>query len=88
MGKDFTVEVISAGDWEDDESWGSCDHKTSRILVKNLSQDVNTATFFHELVHAILNCMNHDLNNDETFVDVFGGLLHQALKSANYDPDL
>ncbi len=41
---------------------------------------VQEHTFFHELVHQILNSANYnELNDDEQFVDVISGLLHQAL---------
>ena len=41
--------------------------------------------FCHELVHHILGRMNEEeLNKNEAFVDLFGGLLHQALKSGGY----
>lgn len=37
-------------------------------------------TFFHELVHQCLWAMQEtELNENEQFVDVMGGLLHQAL---------
>jgi len=35
--------------------------------------------YFHELIHAILCQMSDEKNNDETFIDIFAGLLHQAL---------
>jgi len=42
--------------------------------------------FLHELTHHILNEMNeHDLRSNEKFVDVFSGLLHQALTTMEYD---
>ena len=42
--------------------------------------------FLHELTHHILNEMNeHELNGNEKFVDVFSGLLHQALTTMEFD---
>ena len=42
--------------------------------------------FLHELVHYILNEMNeYDLRSDEKFVDVFAGLLHQALTTMEFE---
>ena len=40
--------------------------------------------FLHELVHAILNHMESESENDEKFVNLFANLLHQALSSAEY----
>lgn len=46
--------------------------KYSRVQVEH--------TFFHELVHQILWVMQEEeLNANEKFVDMLGGLLHQAL---------
>jgi hypothetical protein len=41
--------------------------------------------FCHELVHWVLNQMNHKLNNNEPFVNLFASLLHQALTTAEYE---
>jgi len=38
-------------------------------------------TFCHELIHALLDEMNHKLTHDEVFVDTLGSLLAQALAS-------
>ena len=38
------------------------------------------STYMHELVHAVLSCMgNDDMYSNEAFIDMFSGLLHQAL---------
>jgi len=37
--------------------------------------------FYHELVHAILFTMEHDLNNDESFVQCFGNLLYEYMET-------
>jgi hypothetical protein len=42
-------------------------------------------TFWHELVHAILNDMGeHTLNKDEKFVTGFANRLTKAIKSARF----
>jgi predicted SprT family Zn-dependent metalloprotease len=42
--------------------------------------------FLHELVHYILNEMNeYNLRDNEKFVDVFAGLLHQALTTMEFE---
>lgn len=44
------------------------------------------ATFCHELTHAILWSMGHQLWRNEKFVDAFSERLSQALLSADYEP--
>jgi len=45
-----------------------------------LSVDSIHHTYYHELTHWILYCMGRDdLRDDEQFVELFGGLLHQAI---------
>lgn len=51
--------------------------------VPNPVTDIEQA-FCHELVHWILNQMNHKLNGNEPFVNLFASLLHQALVTAEY----
>jgi len=42
-------------------------------------------TFWHELVHAILDSMDRtDLNNDENFVEEFSARLAKAIASARF----
>lgn len=39
-------------------------------------------SFYHELVHAILHSLGEkDLNSNEKFVDMFGTMLHQFMKT-------
>ena len=57
---------------------------TLQDVTKSYSLEQMEHTFYHELVHFILNAMNeHELNTNEKFVDLFGGLLHQALNTYN-----
>jgi len=50
------------------------------IHKKPILQSQAEHTFFHELVHQCLWVMQeHKLNDNEKFVDMLGGLLHQAL---------
>ena len=45
-------------------------------------------TFFHELVHTILDNMNeYKLSKNEKFIEVFSGILHQALTTFEYEDD-
>lgn len=83
MGKTYTVHVISKDDWEDAEVWGDFCTSTCRIRVlKHQNPETTEQTFYHELVHAILTSMNHRLNKNETFVDQFGSLLQQVMKTS------
>jgi len=42
-------------------------------------------TFFHEVVHIILDSMGeYKLSSNEKFVDVFAGMLHQVIKTSKY----
>lgn len=68
------------------DSLGQHDHPSDTITVKltgNHAQDM--ATFYHELVHAILFEVDESLYTNETFINAFSGLLHQALSTAEYD---
>lgn len=43
-------------------------------------------TFYHELVHFILNEMGEkELQGNEKFVDIFSSLLHQAIVTMKFD---
>ena len=71
---------------------GSVDHDTQRITIgrkstsgHRYSQAIMTDTFWHELVHAILNDMGrHTLNQDEQFVTGFANRLTKAIQSARF----
>lgn len=80
-GQKYTVRVIPADEWKDNDNWGSFDPEINEILIKDRGQ-ASEWTFYHELVHSILMAMRHKLNNDEGFVDTVAGLLHQALTTA------
>lgn len=88
MGK--TIRVEYQNDMNHNQgSIGIADYKANKILLQDhvngsspMHKDVVEQTFFHELTHMILNEMSADeLNNDETFVTVFSGLLYQAIKT-------
>jgi hypothetical protein len=62
-------------------------HFSSKIIYlahtcrgKDLRQQLKEHTFFHEVLHQVLDSAGYKkLNNDEQFVDLVSGLLHQAL---------
>jgi hypothetical protein len=84
MGHDFNVTVVPESQWVDDETGGYCIHDKQQILIRKFgSVQAQEQVFFHELVHAMLNKMGeHELDENEQFVDVMGSLLHQFYTSA------
>lgn len=76
-------------------SWGKCYYDINEIeLQDNECAGIPLPTtkveeiFCHELVHFILYYAGEqELRNNEQFVDVFSGLLHQALTTAVYDDE-
>lgn len=54
-------------------------YKTKRGWRK-YKQEIIDHVFYHELTHCILYYMNHELWDNENFVDQFAGLLAQALE--------
>jgi len=72
----------------DKENYGESHFFSNSIILsttqglESLSKDKINQTFFHELVHAILDTMKeHDLSENEKFVDLFGNLLYQFIKT-------
>ena len=65
----YENKIILADRYKADKSWKK--HKIETV----------EHTFYHELTHCILYYMNHDLWLDEKFVDQFGGLLAQVMKT-------
>lgn len=69
---------------------GEVDHcaKTIQIAAHANEQRLSKAevydTFWHELTHAILNDMNHDLVTNERFVTQFATRLSNAVNSARF----
>ena len=89
LGHTITVRIVPKSQWDDladqydiadaDAIFSSA-HKL--ILICRGKSSYMYQLFCHELVHAVLDCMNSQLSYDEAFVDNFGGLLAQALKTA------
>jgi hypothetical protein len=70
---------------------GTCEQQANTITLlrtsdgMRLSPSARFHTFCHELVHAIYNTMGEtDASQDERHVDMFAGLLHQALTTMKY----
>lgn len=88
-----TIEVIEApGEYHDYNRYGATSYEGKWIKLvppdKNhpITQGSLEHTFLHEVLHM---CLYHtekaDLNNNEGFVDLLAGLLHQALTTMEYD---
>lgn len=88
-----TVTVVFDDEKLDDKSaLGYCSPTLNTITLTNkngfrdLPQDVIEHTYWHEVVHFILKTMaEEELYTNEKFVDLFAGMLHQVLKTSNYD---
>lgn len=61
---------------------GYCDMERCQIKIRDgMPYQTTQATFYHELVHAILFTMGK-MNHDEEFVDGFANLLYQFQRTA------
>ena len=84
-GVEHTVETLES---LDDGDFGLYDPVCKRIQVAKTSRrrevplSFQQQTFFHELVHAILNTMRKDdLYDDESFVNTFASFLNEAVNT-------
>lgn len=71
---------------------GECCVAEGRINIartfngKNQSESVQINTFYHELVHVILDTMHeNELSRNEKFVSCFSSFLCEAMKNAYFD---
>jgi hypothetical protein len=70
------------GQADEQECHGLCKPDQLKIeLVDSLARPRTEAIFLHELTHAILAEMGHEIYDDECFVHTFSSFLHQALTS-------
>lgn len=53
-------------------------------LTYPISPDTMNETYLHEVIHVILSAMEHKLNSDEKFINLFSKLLYQVLKTSDY----
>lgn len=70
-----------------DSLMGQCDANTATILLRrNLKKDIKEATYYHELMHSMLDTLGYsDLSADEQFVERMGQALHQVISTAKYE---
>lgn len=85
-GQDMEVKIVDKV--PDDSGWsGSCCICEGVIYIANKPKGIEQSdssklnTFFHELTHAVLSTMNHELNDNEQFVSIFASFLTEAIKS-------
>lgn len=88
LGHTIEVRVLSEKFWDQhakeagfDDAVGGWIPAKHLIIVKRQPPTMLWHTFYHELTHAILDMMGHKLCHDESFVDLMGGLLAQAMQS-------
>ena len=85
LGHTVTVKVVPGADWAHPDCVGLYEPHRHRILIRgDLSESLQQHTLYHEMVHSWLSAMSHDLNEDEKFVDMLGGLIHQAMTTAKF----
>lgn len=77
------LHVVRPDSHPDNNTLGQYTPMSNEIMVCQKSQGIllhptqQFQTYYHELVHAILFTMNHDLWDNELFVDNFGQFLAQ-----------
>jgi Zn-dependent peptidase ImmA (M78 family) len=62
------------------------DRKIIEVFKNDAARERNT--FWHELTHAILHEMGHELSRDEAFVTEFADKLSGAIDSARFDKNV
>jgi len=57
----------------------------TKLDGEDIVHDVQVQTFFHEMAHMLMYIMNeHELNNNEKFIDNLGQFLYQYEKSKKF----
>lgn len=88
-GVSFRVKLV---DRCEDNNLGNCCVAEGRIEIAELwdknrhqSEDSKKQTFYHELVHCILDTMGeNELSKNERFVNIFASFLNEALKDSRF----
>lgn len=85
LGHKIRVEVVPETDWNHPDCVGLYETHRHRILIRGgLSDSMKEHTLHHEMIHAALGAMGHPLNEDENFVDMLAGLMHQMVSTAKF----
>lgn len=83
LGHTVRVIVVPAGQWKAKDCIGYFDPEHSRIVIRRQRPaSLMHHTFWHEVVHVVLNAINHKLYADESFVDNMGGVLAQIVETS------
>ena len=82
MGHTITVEVVNKKDWDVEGAVAIWIPDEYRIRLMRQPRARLAHAYLHELTHATLDAMGHKLSRNESFVDLFSGLLSQALETA------
>lgn len=94
-GEDIEVRFVERCD---DNSIGTAQNATGLIEIADKfskdslqSESSKVGTFYHEVVHIILDTMHHKLMSNEAFVCIFAAFLNEAMTNAvfieKYDND-
>lgn len=82
---DHTIDVEVNNDLlAANNAYGTCNYVEKKVKIQNkgIKKSQVDHTFMHELVHLILDTMGEtELKENEKFVDVFSGLLSQAMNT-------
>lgn len=85
LGHTVTVHVVPEEDWKHQDCVGLYEPHRHRILIRgDLTDSLKLHTLYHEMVHSWLTALGHELNDDEKFVDMLGGMMHQAMTTAKF----
>lgn len=85
-----TIQVVVIDDDIAVNQFGHFDTKTNTItlFVAGVSPSVIVHTFYHELAHAVFHFAGRsELFEDETLVDVVGGLIAQFIETSDVSSD-
>ncbi len=87
LGHTYKVKYVKKIDSKGSRGDVDTGKKIIRILKPNkgATQDVIDETFYHEMIHAVLDELEYlELSKDEVFVERVARVLHQVFKSAKY----
>jgi Zn-dependent peptidase ImmA (M78 family) len=84
MAHKITVRVIPKNEWKYDDAVGFWDPEKNEILLLKQPRTQLRHTFWHEVMHAVLDMMSHKQARDEAFVDQVSGLLSQIMDTAEF----
>jgi hypothetical protein len=83
LGHTVEVVTIPLKKWKHGDAWAFWDSDKLRIEVCSGKRSMAFHSFCHELSHCLFEMAGRgDLSSDEALVDTVGGLLAQALSSA------